>query len=87
MHSHKKLSSFSFFSTLVHLVEIDPAQIEATLDERAATRAKAEYAIDRLRQKFGKDAIDRGLVFEEEASQTHMASARRKPGPGESRDS
>ena len=70
-----------------HLVEIDPAQTEATLDERAATRAKAEYAIDRLRQKFGKDAIDRGLVFEEEASQTHMASARRKPGPGESRDS
>lgn len=53
-----------------HLVEIDPARTEATLDERAATRAKAERAIDRLREKFGKDAIDRGLAFNGGADET-----------------
>ncbi|MGE0240564.1 MAG: DNA polymerase IV [Parvibaculaceae bacterium] len=46
-----------------HLVEIDPSGPEATLDERLATRAKAEHAIDRLREKFGKSAVERGLVF------------------------
>ena len=47
-----------------HLREIDPTNLEATLDERAATRAKAEHAIDRLREKFGKGAVERGLAFE-----------------------
>ncbi|WP_119274014.1 DNA polymerase IV [Taklimakanibacter deserti] len=46
-----------------HLREIDPSSHEATLDERAATRAKAEHAIDRLREKFGRSAVERGLVF------------------------
>jgi DNA polymerase-4 len=46
-----------------HLREIDPTDLEPTLDERAATRAKAEHAIDRLREKFGKSAVERGLVF------------------------
>jgi DNA polymerase-4 len=46
-----------------HLREIDPLSPEATLDERAATRAKAEHAIDRLREKYGKSAVERGLVF------------------------
>jgi len=64
-----------------HLVEIDPDQAEATLDQRAATRAKAEQAIDRLREKFGKGAIDRGLVFDAELNETPKASPRRKPGP------
>lgn len=46
-----------------HLREIDPTSLAGTLDERAATRAKAEHAIDRLREKFGKSAVERGLVF------------------------
>jgi DNA polymerase IV len=49
-----------------HLREIDPADAEPTLDERAATRAKAEHAIDRLRHKFGKGAVERGLGFNDE---------------------
>ena len=47
-----------------HLREIDPTSLEATLDERAQTRAKAEHAVDRLREKFGKSAVERGLAFE-----------------------
>ena len=50
-----------------HLTDIDPADTEVTLDERAATRAKAEYAIDRLREKFGKSAVERGLAFDSES--------------------
>ncbi len=50
-----------------HLVETDPAQGGVTLDERASTRAKAEYAIDRLREKFGNTAVERGLAFDGEA--------------------
>jgi DNA polymerase-4 len=46
-----------------HLREIETAVSEGTLDERAATRAKAEHAIDRLRKKFGKSAVERGLAF------------------------
>ena len=49
-----------------HLTEIDPANVEVTLDERALTRAKAEYAVDRLRDKFGKSAVERGLAFDDE---------------------
>jgi DNA polymerase-4 len=45
------------------LREIDPADAELTLDERVATRAKAEQAVDRLREKFGKSAVERGLGF------------------------
>jgi DNA polymerase-4 len=48
------------------LREIDSADAEPTLDERVATRAKAEHAIDRLREKFGKSAVERGLVFNKE---------------------
>jgi DNA polymerase IV len=40
-----------------------------TLDERAATRAKAEHAVDRLREKFGKSAVERGLGFEGESEE------------------
>jgi len=47
-----------------HLVEIDPAADDQSLDERAATRAKAEHAIDRLREKFGTKAVERGLSFD-----------------------
>jgi DNA polymerase IV len=52
-----------------HLTEIDPADVEVTLDDRAATRAKAEYAVDRLREKFGKSAVERGLAFNGEAEE------------------
>jgi DNA polymerase-4 len=49
-----------------HLREIDPAGPVASLDERSATRAKAEHAIDRLREKYGKRAVERGLLFDRE---------------------
>jgi DNA polymerase-4 len=49
-----------------HLREIELADTLPTLDERAATRAKAEHAIDRLREKFGNSAVERGLVFNDE---------------------
>src|SRR5262249_14467771 len=49
-----------------HLREIEPTNAEPTLDERAATRAKAEHAVDRLREKFGKSAVERGLAFNSE---------------------
>ncbi len=50
-----------------HLRESDPTDAEPTLDERAATRAKAEQAVDRLREKFGKSAVERGLAFNRES--------------------
>ncbi len=34
-----------------------------TLDARFAAKAKAELAIDKLREKFGRDAVERGIVF------------------------
>ncbi len=46
-----------------HLSEltIDPALED--LDARIGQRARAELAIDKVREKFGKDAVDRGLAF------------------------
>jgi DNA polymerase IV len=52
-----------------HLRDIDPAELEVTLDARLATRAKAEHAIDRLRAKYGKSAVERGLVFDGEGEE------------------
>jgi hypothetical protein len=34
-----------------------------TLDLRAATSAKAELAMDKLRNKFGRDAVERGIAL------------------------
>lgn len=34
----------------------------STLDVREAARTKAELALDRIREKFGKDAVERGIV-------------------------
>jgi hypothetical protein len=31
------------------------------LDPKLTANAKAEQAIDKIREKFGKDAVDRGL--------------------------
>jgi len=35
----------------------------ATLDQHAAAQARAELAMDKLRSKFGRNAIDRGLAY------------------------
>jgi DNA polymerase-4 len=44
-----------------HLTET-PSNEEQTLDSREAAQSKAERAIDILRQKFGKDAVERGIT-------------------------
>jgi DNA polymerase IV len=41
----------------------DPADL---VNQHAQRSAAAEHAVDRLRDKFGDDAVIRGLVFEEE---------------------
>ena len=41
----------------------DPADL---VNQRAQRSAAAEHAVDRLRDRFGDDAVIRGLVFEEE---------------------
>lgn len=45
---------------LSHLEEMTDGEA-ATLDPRLEANTKAEKAIDLIRQKFGKDAVDRGL--------------------------
>ena len=47
---------------LSHLAEMEGGD-EATLDPRLEANSKAEKAIDRIREKFGKDAVDRGLAM------------------------
>ena len=47
---------------LSHLAEMAGGE-EATLDPRLEASSKAEKAIDRIREKFGKDAVDRGLAL------------------------
>ena len=46
-----------------HLVRQDTVEVPSTLDGRVAGRAKAELAIDRIRAKFGRTAVERGLSF------------------------
>lgn len=46
--------------SLSHLEEMSAGEA-ATLDPRLEANTKAEKAIDLIRQKFGKDAVDRGL--------------------------
>jgi DNA polymerase IV len=45
---------------LSHLEEMSEGD-EATLDPRLEANSKAEKAIDLIREKFGKEAVDRGL--------------------------
>ncbi|MFT3672239.1 DNA polymerase IV [Aestuariivirga sp.] len=45
---------------LSHLEEMSDGD-EATLDPRLEANSKAEKAIDLIREKFGKEAVDRGL--------------------------
>ena len=48
-----------------HLAEAQAESETATLDAKVAARAKAEIAMDRLRSKFGRAAIERGITFQE----------------------
>ena len=50
-------------SALVNAEKADPADL---VDIRATRDAVAERAVDRLRGRFGKDAVIRGLAFDEE---------------------
>ena len=43
--------------------EADKADPAALLDPRAVRTAAAEHAIDRLREKFGRAAVIKGLAF------------------------
>jgi DNA polymerase-4 len=45
------------------LVEARPEQETETLDVTTAARAKAELAVDRIRDKFGRAAVGRGINF------------------------
>ena len=45
------------------LVEARPEQETETLDVTTAARAKAELAVDRIRDKFGRAAVGRGIGF------------------------
>ena len=48
---------------IAHLSEALPELETSTLDARFATLTRAELAIDKLRKKFGKHAVERGLSF------------------------
>ncbi len=48
------------------LVEARPEQETETLDATTAQRAKAELALDKIRDKFGRRAAGRGIGFGEE---------------------
>jgi DNA polymerase-4 len=49
-----------------HLSAADPAHFDGTLDAAAAAKGKAELAMDRLRARFGEDAVKRGLGLQGE---------------------
>ncbi|MFO0993638.1 MAG: DNA polymerase IV [Hyphomicrobiales bacterium] len=48
---------------ITHLAQAAQSPDVETLDATAAARGKAELAMDKLREKFGRDAIERGLGF------------------------
>ena len=50
-----------------HLSEATPDTEVATLDVKFTTLTKAELAMDKLRKKFGKHAVERGLGFNRDA--------------------
>ncbi len=51
---------------LTGLVEARPEQETETLDGHTAMRAKAELAVDKIRDKFGRAAVARGIGFGDE---------------------
>ncbi len=53
----------------VGIVNLSPAQSHAeteTFDTRTATSARAELPMDKLRKKFGRDAVERGIGLRED---------------------
>lgn len=51
---------------ITNLTQADAAHEQDTLDSHVASRAKAELAIDKLREKFGRSAVERGLALRDE---------------------
>ncbi|MEA2930580.1 MAG: polymerase [Hyphomicrobiales bacterium] len=49
---------------LSHLTEAEKADAADLVDVRATRTAKAEHAIDKVREKFGRAAVVKGLVFD-----------------------
>jgi DNA polymerase-4 len=47
-----------------NLVEADKADAADLVDHKATRAAQAEHAIDKVREKFGKAAVVKGLVFD-----------------------
>ena len=52
-------------TALAGAAQADPADL---VDERGRRNAAAEHAVDRLRAKFGRAAVIRGIAFEEDGS-------------------
>jgi DNA polymerase IV len=48
--------------SLSHIIDFDGVE-QVSLDSHVETQTKAEKAIDAIRQKFGKSAVDRGISF------------------------
>jgi DNA polymerase IV len=46
-----------------HLVERETAEEEKSLDASEVARTKTEIAMDKIRSKFGNQAVERGLAF------------------------
>lgn len=46
-----------------HLVERESSEEEKSLDAKDVARTKAELAMDKIRNKFGNTAVERGLAF------------------------
>jgi DNA polymerase IV len=53
-------------SALAPAQDADPADL---VDQRGQRSAAAEHAVDRLREKFGRAAVVRGIAFEEDNSE------------------
>jgi DNA polymerase-4 len=51
---------------ITNLEPADASHEKETLDAKVASRAKAELAMDKLREKFGKKAVERGLSLKAE---------------------
>jgi DNA polymerase-4 len=49
---------------VTNLVEAEKADIADLVDQKAERSAKAEHAVDRVREKFGRAAMVKGLVFD-----------------------
>jgi DNA polymerase-4 len=62
----KEVTGTAFRLLGVGISHLEPAKDEITLDATAMARAKAEKAVDALRAKFGRVAVERGLAFERE---------------------